>query len=326
MDSGETMIKFQRLAQLSKDPEIILNALKKSTSQLMELCEESKKIRRSVDKPVPEDNEEYKQELKSRTVYCKGFPRGEMTIDDLLDFFKDFDGVENIKMRYMNDKQSKSVFKGSLSVTFSSLELAEKFKNLEEVKYKGTTLLRQWFADWEKEKEEQFSAKKKKNAKEKENVEEQKEDAKEETAITLPKGAILKLAGLPENIKREEIKQALSSYPAEVAFIEGPKDNTAFVRLRAEDDAKVVLSKIEGGKLKVNETDVDVSVLEGEDEEAYLKRAIENMNNSHQGGRGKKRFQGGRSRSGRGRGGWKGQKRSRSPGAGGPRGKKTRNQ
>ena len=47
-------------------------------------------------------------------------------------------------MRYLSDKSEKSVFKGSLTVSFSSKELAEKFMGLDEVKYNDHSLLRQW--------------------------------------------------------------------------------------------------------------------------------------------------------------------------------------
>ena len=39
----DVMLKFQRLAQLTKNPDIVIEALKKSKSGLMEVCDESKK-------------------------------------------------------------------------------------------------------------------------------------------------------------------------------------------------------------------------------------------------------------------------------------------
>ena len=41
--SLDIMLKFQRLAQLTKNPDIVIEALKKSKSGLMEVCDESKK-------------------------------------------------------------------------------------------------------------------------------------------------------------------------------------------------------------------------------------------------------------------------------------------
>lgn len=63
----------------------------------MEVCESSSKIRRVT--PVPEQTQEREIELKSRTVYCKGFPKDRMNIDKLLEFFKDFPTVLNVRVR-----------------------------------------------------------------------------------------------------------------------------------------------------------------------------------------------------------------------------------
>lgn len=64
----------------------------------------------------------------------------------------------------MSDKNDQSVFKGSLTATFRSRELAEAFLNLKEVKYNDHTLLRQWYLDWKKEKDDQFNNKKARKA------------------------------------------------------------------------------------------------------------------------------------------------------------------
>ena len=93
-----TMLKFARLSQLTNSPPVIFAALKKSTSGLMEVDETNAKIRRSKEKPIPEESEEYVAEVKSRTIYCKGLPKEGMTIDKLLDFFKSFPTVLNIKV------------------------------------------------------------------------------------------------------------------------------------------------------------------------------------------------------------------------------------
>lgn len=90
------MLKFARLSQLTKSPQVIMSAIKKSSSGLMEVCESSSKIRRV--QPLPEETEERVSEVKARTVYCKGFPKEGMNIDKLLEFFKDFPTVLNVKV------------------------------------------------------------------------------------------------------------------------------------------------------------------------------------------------------------------------------------
>nr|CAG4650454.1 EOG090X0CQA [Sida crystallina] len=317
-----TMVKFKRLADLTTNHKAIVTALKKSALKLMEVSEDDAKIRRSKDRPLPEDNEAYKQEVKTKTVYCKGFPRDTTNIDKVLEFFSVYPGVENVKMRYFPNKEEKSQFKGSVTATFSNKELAEKFMTIDEVKYNDHLLLRQWFVDWEKEKDEQHSKKKEKKATS-DNKDGKNGEAKENEKIKLAKNAVLKLVDLPEKVDRDDIKKAFASYPADIAHVE-TTDNVAFVRLRGEDDGKTVLSKLEDGKITVNDTTVSVTLLEGEEEEEYLKKVLERISSSS--GKSFRGRSGGRGRGrGRGRGGWRGgNKRSGSPGGdrGGKRSRK----
>ena len=56
----------------------------------------------------------------------------------------------------------------------------------------------------------------------------------------MARGALLKLTKVPEKVDRDEIKKALSNYPADVAHVEITDDRDAIVRLRGENDATVV--------------------------------------------------------------------------------------
>nr|SVE86367.1 EOG090X0CQA [Daphnia similis]SVE86995.1 EOG090X0CQA [Daphnia similis]SVE87617.1 EOG090X0CQA [Daphnia similis] len=315
-----TMLKFARLSQLTMNPKFIFSALKKSDSGLMEIDESASKIRRSKTKPVPEETADNLAEVKARTIYCKGFPKEGMSIDKLLDFFQSFQTVVNIKMRYFKTKDDCSKFKGSVNVTFATKEDASKFMSLDSVKYNDYTLQRQWSAEWEKEKEQEYEdrrkRKEKKIAQENGNATKPDDKVKEEKEkIVLSRGAVLKLVNLPSGIDRDAIKQAFSTYPADIAHVEITPDNTAFVRLRGENDGKLVLDKLENKKISVNDASVEVSLLEGEEEETYLKKAEDNVNNRAHMGRGGFRGRGGRGRGRGGRGGrgggYKGKDRKR---------------
>lgn len=63
----EVLLTFQRLASLSKDPEVIAAAIEKADNGLIHLSEDKKKIRRNPDLPIPELNDERKKELMERT-------------------------------------------------------------------------------------------------------------------------------------------------------------------------------------------------------------------------------------------------------------------
>ena len=102
-----------------------------------------------------------------------------------------------------------------------------------------------------------------------------------QAAKVLPRGRVLKLTGLPPGTVRDSIKKAFDDSSANVAFVDVNQDNSAYVRLRGEIDAKAVLAKLEEtGKVKVGDTLVDVAVLDGEEEDAFLKKGEEARNNA----------------------------------------------
>ena len=60
---------FFRLKSITADSSVIVAALQKSKTGLLELSEDKTKIRRSPEKPLPELNDEYKDAVKHRSVY-----------------------------------------------------------------------------------------------------------------------------------------------------------------------------------------------------------------------------------------------------------------
>lgn len=63
----DVLLTFNRLANLSKDPELIAGAVEKSETHLVIVSEDKKKLKRNPDIPLPEMNEERKKELAQRT-------------------------------------------------------------------------------------------------------------------------------------------------------------------------------------------------------------------------------------------------------------------
>ncbi len=64
-----TLIKFNRLKQLTDDFSAIITALKKSEAGIVEVEEKEQKVRRSLEHPLPDASLEYWKSLKQRTVY-----------------------------------------------------------------------------------------------------------------------------------------------------------------------------------------------------------------------------------------------------------------
>ncbi|RXM29052.1 Lupus La protein-like B [Acipenser ruthenus] len=145
----ETMIKFNRLSCLTTDFKVILEALSKSKTGLLEISEDKTKIRRSPSKPLPEINDQYKDEIKNRSVYVKGFPT-DITLDELKEWFNDKGNVENIQMRRTLQRQ----FKGSVFVVFDTDDSAKKFVEQKDVKYKDSEMIVLLKEDYFKKKNE----------------------------------------------------------------------------------------------------------------------------------------------------------------------------
>lgn len=87
------MLNFKILASLSTDVEVILKALK--NSDLMEISEDCKKIRRTLQKPLPAYDDSYRKAQEARTIYLKGFPI-DSTIEILKTHFESTDSIESI--------------------------------------------------------------------------------------------------------------------------------------------------------------------------------------------------------------------------------------
>ncbi|KAK3909494.1 La protein-like protein [Frankliniella fusca] len=318
----EVMLRFQRLAKLSKKPETITSALKKHSS-LMEVSEDGTKIRRSPNKPLPEMNEEWQKQLNERTVYCKGFPQSLVVMSTYLDFFKPYGPVEHINLRkYLDRTTKKLIYKGSAYILFETKEAADKFLSLESVKFEETELIRMTHAahtaEKKKEKDERWGKKvKKDNA----NAEQNEKEKNNVQGKDLSKGCILKISEIKdEELSRDTIKTTLVGLGANVAFVQYSKgDKEALVRLASKEDgaATEFVKKLadNGEKVKFGEDEMAVTVLEGEEEEAFLKRSRESFQASRQNRKGHKHHKGGHKN-------FRGHKRGRSPAKDGPPAKK----
>lgn len=274
------LLTFKRLSQLSEDAKVIAGALHKSDEGLIEISEDETKIRRHPERPIPEQNEEHRKEVMSRTVYLKGFPTT-TEMSELIDFFLPYEKAVNIVLRKYHDKPTKTyIFKGSVFVTFATKEQAETVLAAE-LKYKDTVLEKKSQEIYLDEKKEERIVKDKKRGKNK----------KEEVAFALPKNAVLFLEGFAEATTRETIKTSLAEFGGDIAFVDFSKgDKKGYVRYSAENIGKEVVAKITDGKFKVDEAEITVRLVEGDEETEFLKKVIENMksrrSNTNRGRRG----------------------------------------
>ncbi|EAW61274.1 hCG1982987, isoform CRA_a [Homo sapiens] len=83
---SKSVIKM-RLNRLT-DFNVTVEALSKSKAELMEISEDKTKIRRSPSTALPEVTDEYKNDVKNRSVYIKDFPT-DATLEDIKKWLED---------------------------------------------------------------------------------------------------------------------------------------------------------------------------------------------------------------------------------------------
>merc|ERR1719394_951403 len=256
------MLEFKRLSELSKDEKVIVAALKQSKAGLLEVSEDGSKIRRDPAIPLPENTEESRKLLEARTAYAKGFNKETTTLDELLDHYNEANpDVVSIQMRNYCEKKGKEKvwkFKGSIFLTFKTEDAAKAFVAKEE-KYK-----------------EEFK---------------------------LPKGSVLKLTGLGGEITREDIKEVLKDECSvnidkdggDIAFITYEKGEAeAKIRFKTEGGAKAPAAAwVAKDKLEIKGMTIVGSLLEGEEEDQFLKDSAQDLKNRRNKNRGQKRRGGG---------------------------------
>jgi len=287
----ETLLKFKRLSDLSKDAKEIMAALQKSDSGLMELDSDGDgKVRRNPGQPIPENNEEHKKILEARTAYAKGYDKENTTMDELLEFYaENLPKIVNIQMRNYLDKKSKTKhFKGSVFLTFRDEESCKAFVEAESIKYKEEELIRKYQKDYLEEKNKEYEEKKKQRGEKKGNKEESKEEEQKDE-IKLPKGAVINITGLGGEITREDIKDTLNKEfevnidkdSGDIAFVNYQKGEAeAKIRFKVENYGKSLMEKInKAEKVVIKEMEVKITLLEGEEEDQFLADSARELKN-----------------------------------------------
>ncbi|XP_055931736.1 lupus La protein homolog isoform X2 [Argiope bruennichi] len=305
----ETMVKFNRLKILTQDFNTICTALGKSPNGLIEINEDSTKIRRRVEKPIPDESYLKNEAVQDRTLYVKGF-RKNITLDELLEFFKEHK-VENIFMRrYPGNNRG---FKGSCFVMFETVEDADKFLENKVIKFEGTELLKEKKKDYTKRKDIYFAnvraEKEKKLAKKVDGNKEDGDEDSEVPEVDITPGCLLKLTGLGSTCSREDLKKALGEF-GKISYVDYVRGNPeAVVRFESGVAAKVLEKADEEDgekKFSIGSCKATVSVVEGDSEKEYWKSiAISKANmrqkhpqNQHRQGKGRFKKQWGKRQKG----------------------------
>lgn len=276
--SLDVMLKFNRLRTLTEDKAVIVSALKSSPKGLVAVSEDETKIRRSPDIPLPENTKEWRDSLKSRSVYAKGFPL-DAKLEDVQTFVSGFGPTEQITMRRNMEKK----FKGSVFMTFEKKEDADKFVGAADVKYLENDLLRLFKDAYYTKKQVERAQKKAEVAMKFE--EEKKLIEKQQVEEKMQKGIVIHMSGFSSDSSRESIRDLLEEH-GKVNFIDYSRgDKEGWVRFDESVSAAEVLRKLREsceGKIEMKGAELDCRVLEGDEEIAYWKKKFEAQAESRQ--------------------------------------------
>ncbi|XP_030830094.1 lupus La protein homolog [Strongylocentrotus purpuratus] len=290
----ETMIKFNRLKSLTTDFDIIVAALEKSPSGLMEISEDKLKIRRAVSKPLPEETAAYWQSMRARSVYCKGFPI-DANLDTMQEFMDQFGECVHIQLR--RDKEKK--FKGSIFAVYESVESVKRFLDAEDLKIGDQEVNKMKKDDYIKMKADEKKSRKEDEKKKKLEQREQKEKDQVEAIQSefddYEKGCILHFTGVNDQTSREDLKELFGDHGTIqwVDFERGQTEGT--IRFSEDTKAQETLDKIKAateGAIQVRGCELTLRVLEGEEEEHHWMKVFEDKSRARlkkqQGRRGRK--------------------------------------
>ncbi|TRY81766.1 hypothetical protein DNTS_007927 [Danionella cerebrum] len=295
-----TMLKFNRLKNLTSDAAVVVESLQKSKAGLLEISDDKTKIRRNPNKPLPENNEEYKDAVKHKSIYMKGFPIN-TTLDDIKEFLADKGTFENIYLRKGLDK----AFKGSIFAVLDSEAAAKAFVEREDVKeYKGNEMIVLMKDAYFSKK---FSEKKQLRVEAKAKVKSEKEETQKQAEEELKsqfeqRGCLLKFSGDLGQTSREDFHAVFSEH-AQIKWIDftrGAKEGNILFQSSAKEALQKCRDANGGEDPKVKDQVVQWEILEGDTEMETLKKIIESQQesiNRRKGGRGGQRGRG------RGRGG-----------------------
>lgn len=204
-------------------------------------------------------------------AYAKGFPLDE-ELNDILNFLESYGPIESCIRRSTKDHK----FKGSCFIIFKDIEKCKSFIEQEDVKYKDTELIRKWQNDYFEEKKKETEDRKKAKKEKKGNVEE-----KPERQLEYPKGAVIHFKGLEEGqtLTREDLKEKVKEVGGvDLAFVDFNKgDLEGYVRFPEENNAIEFMKKLTDGELEVETFKLKLRMLEGDEEEGYLKKTSDTV-------------------------------------------------
>lgn len=256
-----TLLKFNKLKQLTDSPEVIINALKSAPSDIVKLNDNGTKIGRV--QPLPEDDP-----TVDRSIYVKGLSceDNKVTTENVKAIFekKGLDAVAVWLRRYFNGEK-KGQFKGTAYIEFKTEDMAKKAI---ELKLPGPN----------DEKLEYMTKKA--------HYEEKQQQAKErgerkkrarEPVFEMKKDTVIAVRDVGDYMPRfSEIKQGIQTMTKKKPLFVEVYNGNLMIRFSEPEDAKAVLRSISVKQLKLDEYFVDkkTELVQGEEEDKYWEEKV----------------------------------------------------
>lgn len=284
---------FARLKVFGVDTTTLAAIMRKSTQ--LQVSEDGTKIKRVA--PLPE-----KDDWAARAVYTKGWTKEAATIEEVSKVMGQFGTVKSVRIRKID-----GVPKGSAFVEFGSVEEVTAAVTAGKVMHNGVEVVIKTKAEHAEEKKAESANKK--GGSEKKQDDKKPDDKKRKAEGDAPrefqKGLVIRLNNIAESTKYPELKTLFLSF-GKVKYLEFTEgESSGYARMAVPEEAAKAVSEIQESKKELNGKILEVSLLEGEEEENYRAKAFESKPSGRgRGGRG------GRGRGGRGRGA-RGAKRQR---------------
>jgi len=269
--SLDKILTFKRMQELCTDKEAVVEVLRDSS--VIQLNPDETMVKRIA--PLPENDI-----TKERTAFTEGWPEN-VTMEQVSSFFSSIGSVLSVRFIKDTDKH----LTGKVYVEFSSVEELQKAISKSPMQFNEssiTIISKNDYFKQLKEKEDKQEKKPKKNEKKQGEKKEEKKEAE------YPKGTIVVVDGIGENVSREVLKELFGDF-GEVSFVDFKlQKEKGFVRYKDPSGAAKALKEFSselGGKLP------KLSLLSGDEEKAYWDSIREGQAERAKKGKGKKKFQ-----------------------------------
>lgn len=271
------------------------NAVRKS--DMLRLSDDGQRVKRTKPLPMTDTTDQ-------RSIYAKGFPTQEMSIDRLKQFFSAFGKVNSVRMRRFKHTHD---LKPSAFIEFATEEEARSLSAKEDVKFRDEDqvplVLMMKEAYLEKAREEREAARQK--AKAEKEAESEEKEKKQRKSLKFTNGCLVRVTGMgPEpatseegsegKSKIEQFKQLFGKYGS-VGFVDFDESDSTrcILRFNSAEDAEKTVEQFgtdEGDR--VNGEKPTLEIITGDEETDYyakISQQVSARRSSHRGGFGGKR-------------------------------------